>query len=138
MALAQARKAIGGGAYSAEIRWLVVWKRLGKGESHHTVTLELEGISKSCQNDILDRFQETGDIETWQGRRAGAPPNQVINGADDIWLLGNVLDDPSATLCMRTATFRRVRGKTVHLSSICRALHRLGLSHGRLQHCEGS
>jgi hypothetical protein len=110
-----------------------VWKRLGKGESPLTVTLELEGISKNCQNDILDRFWRTGGVDTWQGRREAPPANRVIDGADDLWLLGDVLDDPTATLCARAATFRRVRGKTVHLSSICRALRRLGLTHGRLQ-----
>ena len=112
----------GGGAYPATLRWLVVYKRLVLCFSHGEVTQALEGISKHCQSDILNRFFLTGDVATFQGRRAAPPVNKVMSAKDDLWLLCSVIDDPSATLDQRTASFKLATGKKVHVNTLCRAL----------------
>ena len=112
----------GGGAYPATLRWLVIYKRLVLGFSHREVTQALEGISKHCQEDILNRFFLTGDVATFQGRRDAPPVNKVMSAKDDLWLLCSVIDDPSATLDQRAASFKLATGKAVHVSTLCRAL----------------
>ena len=124
----------GGKVYGPEIRWLVVWKRLVLEYSHREVTHQLEGISRHCQDDILRRFATTGTVETHKGQRHGPPGNREIDARDELWLLGSVLDDPRATLRQRTLDFQLVSGKRVHLSAVCRALHRLGLTYQKMQH----
>ena len=69
MALTQPRKATGGGAYPAVIRWLAVWKRLGRGESHHTVTLELEGMPPPPPP-LSASARRPGSLERWGGENA--------------------------------------------------------------------
>ena len=58
--------------YCPHIRWHVVFKRLHLGQGHAVVT-EALGVPKDTQTNIIERFLETGDVQTWQGRRE-APP----------------------------------------------------------------
>jgi transposase len=123
----------GGGAYPATLRWLIVYKRLVLGFTHREVTQALEGISKHCQADILNRFFLTGDVATFQGHRDAPPVNKVMSAKDDLWLLCSVIDDPSATLDQRAASFKLATGKTVHVSTLCRALRdRWGMSYQKV------
>jgi len=39
--------------YSADLRWLIVYKRLVLGDDHRAVTDALEGICRHTQDDIL-------------------------------------------------------------------------------------
>ena len=125
--------AAGGGAYSEDLRWLVVYKRLILGEDHAAVTEALCGkLCKKTQSEIIERFLATGDVKTWKGRREAPPANKVVHAEDDLWLLGSVIDDPAATLEARTAEFALAMGKRVHVSTVCRALHRMGLSYQKV------
>ena len=122
----------GHGAYSSDVRWLVVWKRFVLGKHHSTVTAELEGLTRQCQNTILQRFLQTGDVETWQGQGA-ARPHRVIDAEADLFLLGNVLDDTTARLSERATSLRLATGKEVHISTLSRAMRRLGMSRQRVR-----
>ena len=79
-----------GGAYSADVRWLVVWQRVFLGCGHGETTLHLAGIHKDTQQEIIDRFWVTGGVETWQGRREAPPHNLVVGSAEVLVLLGQV------------------------------------------------
>ena len=114
--------------YCRHIRWHVVFKRLHLGQGHAVVT-EALGVPKDTQTNIIERFLETGDVQTWQGRREAPPANKVLGCDADLRLLGNVIDDPAATLNERCSWFELETGIKVHLSSICRALHRLDFSY---------
>ena len=83
--------------YCPHIRWHVVFKRLHLGQGHAVVT-EALGVPKDTQTNIIERFLETGDVQTWQGRREAPPANKVLGCDADLRLLGNVIDDPAATL----------------------------------------
>lgn len=123
--------------WSSDVRWIVLYKRLVLGHTHEAVTGSFDGIGpqKHCQNDIIARFLETGSVETHQGRPAGPRRNQQVMDAErDLQLLGMVLDRPEATLREHCLTFLVAHGLTVHVSSICRAMARMGLCRQRLQH----
>ena len=57
-----------------------------------------------------------------------------LTARDELWLLGDVIDDPKATLQMRADRFRLRTGVTVHISTVCRAMRRLNQSFKSLQH----
>ena len=120
------------GAGAAHVRILVVFKRLVLGLSPATVTADLEGISASCQGEIIKRFLKTRTFDTWQGQGA-SQPHRVLDGESDLFLLGNVLDDPTATLSERATSLRLATGKSVHVASICRAMRRLLLTRQRVR-----
>jgi len=123
----------GGPAYGPEIRWRVVWKRLVLNLSSREVSEHLDGITDQTQALILRRFLETGGVDTWQGQ-GGQRPHQVFDADADIWLLCDVLDDPTATLQLRADRLLLRTGREVHVSSICRAMRRLMLSRQKVQH----
>ena len=91
--------------YSSDLRWLVVFKRLVLGDDHHAVTGALEGICRHTQDGILWRFFKTGTVDTWQGQRTSQAHNLVIGAEEDMWLFGNVIDDPTATFNQRATAF---------------------------------
>jgi hypothetical protein len=96
------------------------------------VMQDLEGLSIGCQNTIVRRFLQFGTVDTWQGV-GGTRPQQVMDTDADLWLLGEVLDDPNLTLQDLTARFQLLTGRTVHMCTMCRAMRRVGLGYGRLQ-----
>ena len=103
------------------------------GQAHYDVTAALHGVCKSTQGEILERFRLTRDVATWQGRRETPPANQIITAADDLLLLGNVADDPTASCTQRSVWFELTTGKRLHVSSICRALYRLECSYQKVR-----
>jgi transposase len=121
------------GAYDEYVRWQVVFKRLVLGWPHAAVT-EALGPTRLSQRDIIDRFETTGGVETHMGRRKPGRTQSRMSSRDDLWLLGDVLDDPSATLQERADRLRLRSGVTVHISCICRAMRRLNLTCGKMQH----
>jgi hypothetical protein len=110
--------------YSSDIRWLVVYKRLVMG---------LEGLSKHCQEAILNHFGQTGDVGGAASRAGG---KKVMTAQQDRQLLDMVLDEPTTTLQGHSVSFLLQHGVKVHISSICRAMKRLQLTRQKV--CRGS
>ena len=54
-----------------------MFKRLHLGQDHSVVTKAL-GVPKDTKKSILERFFETGDVQTWQGRRKAPPAKKAL------------------------------------------------------------
>ena len=116
------------------MRWLVVYKRLfkfkdGHCDHHSDVTDALEGIGKSTQNAIISRFLATGGVDTHGNGRQGGTHGTVMTAELEVHLFQKVLDDPKATLHSHSMSFMLEHGVSIHISTLCRAMRRLGLSH---------
>eukprot|EP00962_Isochrysis_galbana_P046246 scaffold18543_cov140-Isochrysis_galbana.AAC.1 len=75
------------------------FKRRVLGHSPETVSWAFDGaVSQRCQNDILERFEETGGVQTWRGRLDRARPRPTMNADMDVRLLQLEIDSPSASL----------------------------------------
>ena len=105
----------------------MVWKLLVQCPGDYAAVTEALGVSVNTQKSIVERFLTEGTVETHQGQGASRP-QRVFDADADIWLLGNVIDDPEAKLCERAASFMLATGTVVHISTICRALRRIRLS----------
>ena len=117
-----------GRPHSYEIRWLAVYKRLFLDMSWKQVRKDLCGVSKHFQEDWIRVFVQTGDVGSKKRRE------RKMSAEHDLRLIGMVLDDPTATLSDHSTQLRLEHGLVVSISTLCRALRRLGLSHQRLQH----
>ena len=123
-------------SFSRDIRWLVLYKRLFRGKTAAEVTAELEGsVCEDTQSEWLRRFAATGDVvDTQSGRRGTLPANKQATPEVDLLLFQLAIDSPDATLTEQRATLELSTGIRVHLSTVCRAMRRLGLTRQRLGH----
>ena len=121
---------------SNDLRWRVVWARDGHGDTHAEVAQRL-GISERTVERILKRFDETGDVRTWQGKRGGvstAPWKQKMTYEQDMKLLElvTIMDDKS----MLTEIHHQFYLSTevdISISTVCRAMWRLGFTRKRVR-----
>lgn len=125
-----------GKPYSDDIRWLVVWKRLVRGKSPREVTEDLEGAVCADTQDIWLRcFAQTGDVAGRTGKAASEESSRrQMTPEMDLLLFQLVIDSPSAMLKEHHRTIVLSTGSSVDLSTICRAMRRLGMTRQRLQH----
>ena len=119
-------------AFSKDLRWRVVWGRDLLDLSHAGIAQNLQ-LSERTVRRILNRFDATGDVRTHQGQRGGlqhaAPQNQKMTPEQDLKLLElvTILDDKSM-LTEIHHQFYLSTGTDVHISTICRAMRRLGFT----------
>lgn len=101
---------------SAQLRWLVVWKRvlrrhtwkriqraLGAGPDH-------PGPGKSQMKGIVKRYRKEGGVDTYQGIRPGPPANKVWSFRRDKQLIDALLDAPGDMLDEIRRKFTRRSG----------------------------
>ena len=83
-------------AYSADLRWRVVWQRIGMELTFMKIAVNLN-ISCSTAQTTFKRFEQTGDVSP-----RGQPSRKemrCLSDADEIYILGLVLESPSMYLC---------------------------------------
>ena len=104
---------------SAEIRWIVVYKRLVLDHDWKMVDKALNGASKHFQNDVIDLFNRTGDVVPPASRKTRSRPRSKMTSEMDLVLLGQVLDDPCATLLEHSSriSLSHGSGSAAHASS---------------------
>ena len=87
------------------------------------------GVSKHFQNNVLALFIQTGDVVTRAQRERDRRWHQCkLTPAMEMDLLNQVLDNPHATLEGHATKIYLKHGVAVHVSIICRAIHRNNLS----------
>jgi len=77
---------------------------------------------------IWDRFVETRGVAFYSGQRQAPPANRVIDTRADLELIDILLDSPEATLHEHHAKFEVETGLSVHISTFCQAVRRVGFS----------
>lgn len=122
--------------HSIELRWMVVYKRTVLGLGWKTVRDDLCGVSKHFQSDTLLTFSQTGDVRgvAQSSIHRGARRASKMTVEMDMELMRRVLDDPTAKLSDHSASIYFAHGTSISISTLCRAMARLGLTHKRLQH----
>lgn len=127
-------------AYGSDLRWRIVYLLTWGYEGRRLEAADVRerlGAPYICVNTIkaiLRRFVETGDVETWQGRRAAPPHNLKMTPDRELELVQIVADSPSSTLNEHHAAWETATGEKVHVSTICRVLRNYGFTRKRLRH----
>ena len=88
------------------------------------------GIATSTAHRIFQRFQESGEVAPKQPCRNDA---RILDDHHELFILGILMENPSLYLreicqCMFQAT-----GVKVSESTVCRVLHRNGLTRKKIQ-----
>ena len=91
-----------------------------------------EALPKHFQRTTLEIFTSTGDVLGPAQRERRRPPRKMT-AEMELRLMGMVLDDPEATLLDHSARIMLSTGVNVSVSTICRAMRRIGMSYKRVR-----
>lgn len=121
----------------ADLRWRAVYK-LWLGEmsfSQVADALDAPLMPVTCRwvKDMWQLFVATGDVEDRQGQRVRPPANAIFDFGSDTLLINMLLDAPECMLIEHHKEFEETTGKKVHISTLCRAVWRVGFTRQRLQ-----
>ncbi len=112
-------------AYSADIRWRIIWQKIGMGHTYRTIVLN---VSLGTVCNIWRRFDETGTVKP----KPYQQHERTLSSLDEIFIIGIVLENPSVYLREIALAVEEVLMKEVSPSTICRIIHRHGLTRKKL------
>ena len=124
---------------SSQLRWLVVWKRVLCLYSWDHIQRHMSGGPGQPRpgltqlKSIVRRYRRFNDVKTFQGVRRSKPTNTIFDFRRDRRLMNILLDAPGDMLCEIRSKFARSTGVKPDLSTICKAIHRLGFSRKRVR-----
>lgn len=116
--------------YSEDLRWRAVWLHLIRKLSYAEIA-DILFISERSVCRYVDLYQSTGDVQPKKQRHG---PEQLLNDFENITLLQCMINRPGICLAELQQQLNDITGTWVHLSTICRTVHRLGFTRKRLQH----
>lgn len=117
-------------AYSMDIRWRVVYRRIGMGQTLRSIAQDLH-IALGTVYSWWRRFGETGDVSP-TNRHARLQPSLLDEGRQT-FLVALVSNNPTLYLAEISRVLLDVTGSMVSPSTVCRTLHKLGFSRKRVR-----
>ena len=115
--------------YSRDLRWRVVWQRIGMELSFRKISINL-CLSLGTVHNHFKRFQQTGEVAPTVSNREST---RALSEHDELVIVGLLLDDPSMYLnevCQKIVT---LTGIEVSPATVCRVIHRNGFTHKKIQ-----
>ena len=82
-------------AYSVDIRWRVVYQRIGMELRFHEIANRLN-IATSTAHRIYQQFECTGNVEPMQ--RKARPQLRALNEHDELLVIGIIMENPTLYL----------------------------------------
>ena len=116
--------------YCTDLRWRAVWLHLIRKLSCAEIA-DLLFMSQRSVLRYVELYHSTGDVEPVKQRHG---PEQLLSDSEERIILQFMIDRPGIYLAELQQQLFNVVGKWVHLSTICRTVHRLGFTRKRLQH----
>lgn len=116
--------------YFVDLRWRAVWLHLIRKISYAEIAHTLFLSERSVQRNV-ELYQSSGVVEP---RKQKHGPEQLLSEFEQITALQSQIDRPGIFLIELQQQLNEVTGRTVHISTICRTVHRLGFTRKRLQH----
>ncbi|MBA4719389.1 MAG: IS630 family transposase [Nitrosopumilus sp.] len=116
-------------AYCADIRWRVVWQRVGMGLSFKVIATRLQ-IGIATAHRLYGRYVQTGDVApTSQPKRLD---NRKVDGLHELYIIALVHENPAVYLCEICSKIKEATGVVVSGSTVCKVIHRNGFSRKKL------
>ena len=115
--------------YSSDLRWRVVWQRIGMELTFREIANNLS-LSLGTVHNHFKRFQLTGEVTPTVCNRDST---RMLSEHDELIIVGLLLDDPSMYLsevCQKISMFT---GLEVSPATICQVIHRNGFTRKKLQ-----
>ena len=115
--------------YSNDLRWRIVWQRAGMELSFRHIARNLN-ISISTAHSVYKKFEETGDVSPKVPEGEG---KRILTEQQELLVIGLLLDAPTLYLSEVCQTVLRITGVQVSPPTICRIIHRNGLTRKKVQ-----
>ena len=123
--------------YSTNLRWRVVWQRLGMELSFREIAERL-CIASSTACEIFKRFELTGEVHP--SRQPSRPSLHKLSESEERLIVALIMECPTTYLHEVCKEIQQITGKSVSESTVCRILRRHGLTRKvrmiALQRCE--
>lgn len=118
-------------AYSPDIRWRIIWQRIGMGFSYRTIASHLN-ISVGTAYNIYELFEQTGCVDPKKQRKR--PECCKIDNHHRLYIISLVLENPSIYLAEICSEIKNITGVQLAPSSICKLLAEYGFTRKKIQH----
>ena len=115
-------------AYSADIGWRVIWRRIGLQMSFRVISHHLQ-IAPSTR--IYKRFEETGDV-TYM-KQPSQPTRRRLDEYHELLLIAMVMENPCMYLQEMCNQIELVTGVQVSGATVCRVLRKNGFTKNKIQ-----
>ena len=117
--------------YDSRFRWLAIFKLFTLDLPYEKVVEHL-CVSLSSLKRWAWRYEATGTVArvNQAGERAARP--RKLSMEEELTIVERVLDSPCTTLARERSQLILATGKVVSLATLCRVLHRHGLTHQRV------
>ena len=117
-------------AYSVDIRWRVVYQRIGMELRFHEIANRLN-IATSTAHRIYQQFERTGNVEPMQ--RKARPELRALDEHDELLVIGIIMENPTLYFDEVSKHIVSLTNITVSPSTICRLLRRYGITRKRVR-----
>lgn len=115
-------------AYSDDIRWRVVWRRIGLEMTFKDIAFHLQ-IAPSTAHRIFTLFQLTGSVEPMMSHQH----YRKIDDHHELLILALVAENPCLYLHEICTLIEEATGLNVSGSTVCRVLHKMGFTRKKVQ-----
>ena len=117
-------------AYSHDLRWRIVWQRIGKGFNYREIATNLS-VSVGTVSNIMKLFETTGCVDP-----KVQPSREDLRKLDDfheLYILGLIYDNPALQLSEICNKVEEVTAVIVSGPTICRLLRRNGITRKKIR-----
>ena len=115
--------------YSEDLRWRAVWLHTVRGLSYAEVS-DLLYMSERSVRRYTELYFTTGDVKPCRQRHGPVP---LLSETEQLTVLQSMIYKPTIYLEELQHDLHEAFGTWVHLSTICRTVHRLGFTRKRVQ-----
>ncbi len=118
-------------AYSVDIRWRIVYQRIGMNLKLQAIARNLNVSTATCYR-ICSLFKRTGDVQPLpvQKRRTDM---RKLDPRNELFVVGLVMSNPCLYLAEIGREVEEVVGINVSASLICRLLHSYGITRKKVR-----
>lgn len=117
-------------AYSADIGWRIVWRRIGLEQSFKEIGEKLQ-ISQSTAHRIFVRFKATSNVTSLG--QPSRPQHRKLDDCHELMIIGIILDNPCVYLREICSKIKEATGVVISGATVCRILRRNGITRKKVQ-----
>ena len=117
-------------AYSADLRWRIVWQRIGQDLTYREIAANL-CISLGTVSNIMKLFETTGCVHP-----KAQPLRENLRKLDDhheLYILGLIYNNPALQLHEICNKVEEITAVVVSIPTVCRLLRRNGITRKKIR-----
>ena len=115
--------------YSIDLRHRMIWQKVGMGLTFREVAKNLNVALGTVYN-VFRRFEQTGGVDPKHPDRTST---RKLSSSEELIVIGLILDNPGLYLGETCQKIAEITGTQVSPSTICRILHKHGLTCKKIQ-----